>query len=153
MLWKNSKLLFSHTPSLIGGCIGAVGFAFVLWYFSNNALMKGNYGIVYFSLDYIINIFITLLFGLFVASFIYRRSLFWRHEKRSGLGVVWGFLGALVSGCPACSVSFASYLWLASLIALLPYHWLELKIISLCLLVYTVRSQITTLTVCAVRKR
>jgi hypothetical protein len=57
-----------------------------------------------------------------------------------------------VSGCPACSITLASYLGLAGVFALLPYNGLELKIVGTLVLIWSVYSNIKNLKVCSIKK-
>ena len=73
-----------------------------------------------------------------------------KENLSSGSGT---FLGLLVAGCPACSITLASYLGLGSLISFLPWYGLELKIIAIFLLIYANISLLKNLKVCEIKKK
>jgi len=62
-----------------------------------------------------------------------------------------GFLGVVVSGCPACSITLASYLGFASIVSSLPFFGIELKIVSLLLLLYVLYITLRDIDVCKVK--
>lgn len=100
----------------------------------------------------ILYVLFSVLFGLFVATVIYKIYYFGDHNKKHTAlwGIGW-FLWVLVAWCPACALSVASYVGLASTVALLPRHWLELKIAGILLLLYVLWKQLITLEVCEVK--
>lgn len=95
---------------------------------------------------------IAILFGLFVGATLYKIKYFWT-GKKSATGVVGWFLWVIAWGCPACSITFASYLGLAGLVSLLPYKGLELKIISIAFLLYACYITIRDLQVCKLKQK
>lgn len=107
-----------------------------------------------FFVQIILYILFSLLFGVFVAASVYKIRFFGTYDKKnSGVGVLWWFIGVLVAWCPACAVSLASYIWLASVVALLPRHGLELKIIWVVLVWYAVWKSLITMEVCELHRR
>jgi len=120
----------------------------VMEYFSDRALIAGNFGTTYATINLIFDIINIILIWLFVASFSYKRRLFGTSSKNNQSGWFWSITSVLVSGCPACSITLASYLWLASLFALLPYNGLELKILGTLVLIWSVYSNIKDLNSC-----
>lgn len=90
---------------------------------------------------------LAILFGIFLGSTLYK-MIYFGNRKASKIWFLWWFLWTLVWGCTSCSLTFASYLWLASFMAFLPYGWLEIKIISVLLLIYVCFSSLKNLEVC-----
>ena len=146
--YRNLLLVIKNPYSL------SIGFfsAFVLWYiieyFSDRALIAGNFWRIYATINIIFDIVNIVLIWLFVSSFVYKRRLFWGWWKQNKSWWFWSITSVLVSWCPACSITLASYLWLASFFALLPYNWLELKIIWTIILIWSVYINIKNLTIC-----
>jgi hypothetical protein len=70
-------------------------------------------------------------------------------HKRGFLG---GLLGVVVTGCPSCTMGLASFLGIGSTLSLLPWHGLELKLIALVLLGWSIWNIYKNLLVCKVKK-
>lgn len=139
-----SILLFTITSLLIGYLFG---------YFTNTELIAGNYGNDYMWWLISIQTLITLLFGIFVPISFYKIKYFGSFSIKENLSSGSGtFLGLLVAGCPACSITLASYLGLTSIVLLLPWNGLELKIIAVPLLIYANISLLRDLKVCKIIK-
>ncbi|USN56776.1 MAG: hypothetical protein H6766_07285 [Candidatus Peribacteria bacterium] len=67
------------------------------------------------------NILFTILFGIFIAATIYKRRYMRQYSaKDSAVGLIGSFFGTLVAGCPSCTITFASYIGLASIVSILP---------------------------------
>lgn len=131
---------------------GGILVSWILWYvieyFTDRALIAGNFWSIYATINLIFDIINILLIWLFISSFIYKRRLFGVSSKNNQSGWFGSITSVLVSGCPACSITLASYLWLASFFALLPYNGLELKILGTIILIWSVYSNIKNLTSC-----
>lgn len=129
-------------------------FLLLWWWMTDFALASGNLWNNVAILHIVLYVLFCFLFGLFVATVVYKIYYFGDHNKKHTAlwGVGW-FLGILVAGCPACALSLASYVWLASVVSLLPRHWLELKIAGILLLLWVLWKQLVTLEVCEVKLR
>jgi hypothetical protein len=112
-------------------------------------LVVGNLGLLFARTEVILYILITLLFALFVMAQTYKIRHFGRGQKKKSTG---GFLGGIIGiitvGCPACSITIASFIGLSWLIALLPFDWLELKVLAVCLLFWANYMILKDLLVC-----
>lgn len=96
-----------------------------------------------------LQIIIIVLFGLFFPITIYKYVKFSSISvKENSSSLVGTFLGYLITGCPTCTFTLASFLGLASIISLLPWYGLELKIIAVPMLVYANYSTLKNLQVC-----
>lgn len=123
------------------------------WWMTDMELSSGNLWKTMFCFQVILYILFSLLFGIFVAASVYKLRLFGTYDKKnSGVGTLWWFVGILVAWCPACAVSLASYIWLASMVALLPRHGLELKIIGVVLVAYAAWKSLLSMEVCELRR-
>lgn len=116
--------------------------------FSNRPLIAGNFWSLYGHINFFFDIVNVLLIAIFVASFSYKRRLFGSESKNNKSGWIGSFTSVIVSGCPSCSITLASYLGLASFFTLLPYGGLELKIIGTLVLLWSVYTNIKDLTIC-----
>ncbi|MCA9486431.1 MAG: hypothetical protein H6500_01425 [Candidatus Woesearchaeota archaeon] len=103
---------------------------------TDELLIRGNLGETYFTITLALQTTISLLLALFVSVSLYKIKYFKQSDKaKSATSVVAGFLGMVAAGCPACSITLASYIGLAGFLSLLPFKGLELKILSVFLLV------------------
>jgi hypothetical protein len=118
-------------------------------YFFESELIIWNLWYSFFITEVILSIFITWLFWVFLWSSLYKVNFF--NTRESKTWYFWGFLGLIVSGCPACSITLASYIWLAGIISTFPYHWLELKFLSIFMLTYACYSTLNNLELCRVK--
>lgn len=127
----------------------------VLYYlfelFTYKELILGNYGLVYYSVHVVSQIVISFLFSLFLTLSIYKYVAFSTYSAKEGsTSVIATFVGILAAGCPACSITLASYIGLAGLLSLFPYDGLELKVIAIPMLVYANYSVLKNLNSCKV---
>ncbi len=147
---KNIIKILSSKIWIFGMISGIAIMAIPEYYFAEKELIIWNLWYNFYMLEISLTVIISLLFGLFIAATLYKIEYF--SIKKSGIWVFGGFIGALVSGCPACSITLASYLWLAGFMSLFPYSWIELKVLSVCILLYANYSTIKNLEVCTLKK-
>lgn len=95
-----------------------------------------------------LDIFLAILFGIFIWATIYKMKYFWNNKWTSKLWVVGWFIWTVVWGCASCSITVATYIWLASFLSIFPYGWLELKVLSIFLLIYATYTTLKNLEVC-----
>lgn len=99
-----------------------------------------------------LDIILAILFAIFVWATLYKMKYFW-NPNPSKLWFLWWFLWSLVWGCASCSITLASYLGLASFMAFLPYGGIELKILSILLLIYVWFTTLKNLEVCNLKSK
>lgn len=150
---KNNLIeVFSKWYSQLTLVITTILIGSIFIYFTNLDLIQGNFGHSYMWAQIILQVLITILFALFVPISVYKflefNSFSLKENTTSGLGT---FFGVLVAGCPACSITLASYFGLAGLVSYLPWYGLELKIIAVPLLVYANYSLLKDLKVCKIK--
>jgi len=137
---KNYLLLFFITLIIISS---------IFIKFTNIDIIQGNFSNIYLYTQIILQILISILFSIYLPISIYKirlyKSIPIKENLTSSTGTI---LGILVAGCPACSITLASYLGLASIISFLPYYGLELKIIAIPLLIYSNYSLLKNLKIC-----
>lgn len=119
------------------------------FYFIDSELIIWNLWYSFFITEIILSVFIAWLFWIFLWSTLYKVKFF--NVKESKTWFLWGFLGLLVSGCPACSITLASYIGLAWILSTFPYYWLELKFLSFFMLIYACYSTLNNLELCRVK--
>lgn len=140
----NYILLSVFSMSIVG---------FVFYYFTDSEIIIGNLGFTYFLINTISQILVTVLFSIFISISVYKYVKFSSPSIKEGSSSLLAtFMSILVAGCPACSISVASYIGLAGLISFLPWYGLELKVISIFLLLYAIYSIIKDLNVCKIKK-
>ena len=130
--------------------LGIVFIAFPSYYFFEKDLVIWNFWYNYYLLELSLMIIISLLFGLFLGLTLYKIKYF--SVKKSWLWFFGWIIWILVSGCPACSITLASYFWLAWIISVFPFWWIELKIFSVFLLFYVVFITTKNLETCKIKK-
>jgi hypothetical protein len=136
--------------SLLGVVIFLV-FQIIFYAFTNMALTIGNLGMTFFVVQTITQSLIALLFAIFVPISIYKIVLFSDFSVKENTG---GFIGSImtviVAGCPACSVTIASYIGLAGVFSIFPFYGLELKVVTVPILVWANYSVLKNLTACEI---
>lgn len=153
-LYDNFIEVFSKMSYLSLALIIFILMSLLFYQFTEVDLIKGNMGLTYYYVNTFLQGFISVLFALFVPLSIYKFKLFNQFSvKENSTSLVGAFLGTVVTGCAACSITLASYLGLAGAISLLPWYGLELKLISIPLLVYSVFFLLRDLKVCKVKPK
>ena len=147
---ENIKKVIKSEIWVAGIIIGIVIIAIPSYLFFESELIIWNFWYNYYLLEIILTILIAILFWFFIGSTFYKMKFF--SKKNSWLWFFAWFLWILVSWCPACSITFASYLWLSWVIAVLPFWGIELKIISILILLYVIFLTIKNLEICKVKK-
>jgi len=148
-LRKNLINVFRSSLWVIGFILWVIIIAMPSLYFIQKELIIWNLGYIFFITEVSLTILISILFWLFLWSTFYKIEYF--KIKKTGIWFFWWFLWVLVSGCPACSITLASYIWLASIISALPYYWLELKVLSLGMLLYANYATLNNLELCKIK--
>jgi len=149
-MFKNILKIAHSYIGVFGIIIGIVIIAVPTYYFMDSELIIWNLWYRFYLVEVSLTIISALLLWLFLWATFYKMNHF--SIKDSSVWVFWWFLWAVVSWCPACSITLASYLGLAWFIYLLPYSWLELKVISILILVYANYSVLRNLESCKIKK-
>lgn len=154
LILQNLIKVLTKKSSLIATIISIIAIWTLFLCFKNTELIIWNLWITFYIVELCLDVLIALLFWLFVWSTVYKIMYFaWPTKKTMWVGSIASFFWILVSGCPACSITLASYLWLASILSVLPYHWIELKVLSFIMLLYVVYDTLKTLEVCSIKKK
>ncbi len=134
---------------IIGVFFGGMTILLPSFYFIQKDLIIWNLGHSFYIMEIVLTIVISILFWLFIWSTLYKIKYF--QVKKTWAGFIWWFFGVLVSWCPACSVTLASYIWLASIISTFPYYGMELKFLSVFMLIYANYATLKTLELCNIQ--
>lgn len=125
----------------------------IMWglefYFLNPELVINNLGIRFYTTEIILSTINSLLFWIFLALSFFKIEYF--SIKKSWLGFLGSITGIVVSGCPACSITLASYIGMAGIISVLPYSGLELKFIAFFLLSFAIWQVSKNLKTCSMK--
>jgi hypothetical protein len=94
--------------------------------------------------DTILIMIIALLFGVNL-ELVLRKLKFLK--SHGGLHITFGagLLSLIAAGCASCGLSFASVLGIATIVSLLPFHGLELYIVSILILFVSLLYNLKTL--------
>ena len=146
---KNLLKIISSPIWVFWTILGIVIIAIPEYYFMNSCLVIWNLWKVFYNTEIILTILNSILFWIFLWWTLYKINFF--SVKKSWIWLLWWFLWAIVSWCPACSITLASYLWLAWIISIFPYHGIELKFLSLFVLLYVDYSILKNLEMCELK--
>ncbi len=132
-IYKERKYLFISTAS-------ALLFAIPLFYFTHYEEIAGNLGRVYANVQVTAQAILIILFGINIALLWHRISMASSERKEAGSTAVGSIISILVSGCPACGITLASYLGIVSVFSVFPFFGLELKFFGIALLLFSIYS-------------
>lgn len=153
IILKNLRKVLKDTMSLLVVSFAFILFTIVFYSYSNFALVKWNYWLLFAYSQLSMEILIVVFWSLFFGASFYKIKHFRNIKKRHTFWwIVWSFFWVLVWGCPACSITLASYLWLSSFLFLFPFWWIELKALWLFILSISLYITLRDLEVCKVTK-
>lgn len=148
----NTKKVLKDTMSLLIVSFSFIIFGIIFYLYSDFALVAWNYSVAFASFEVWTEVLITLFWSLFFWASFYKIKYFRHIKKRhTTWGIIGSFFWILVGGCPACSITLASYLWLSSFLFLFPFWWLELKVIWLIILSISLYFTLRDLEVCKIK--
>ena len=138
LIKKNLSIIYKKKKSYIVTIFSSLFIAVIMFYFTDYKLTVGNMGLIHANVEIFFQFLIMIFFGINIGVLSYR--LMHTNEvsiKSKGSTTLGSIFGIIVSGCPLCGITIASYLGLSSLIATLPFFGLELKVIGILLLLYS----------------
>lgn len=106
----------------------------IIYYFSNFELTHNNLGSYFLLLEMSTSFLTVFLSGIFFGLTAYKIGYFSHvaHTKKTGFfGTIGSFFSILVTGCPACSITLASYFGLSWIFAGLPFLGYEVRIVGI----------------------
>jgi len=146
MIIKNLIKVLKSKISLFWVFFWMILIAIPTYYFLDSQIIIWNKWYIYYYFEMSLDILIMILFWIFVWSTLYKMAYF--NAWKTWVWFLWWFLWILVSGCPSCTITLASYFWLAWIVSVLPFWWIELKVISVLILFYVCYSTLKNLEVC-----
>ena len=150
--WDALKQVYSVNSSYPITFFSGTIMASVLFYFTRYDLIAGNLGKLYANTQVISQIILSLLFGANLSILWYKLKLSSGIDvKAKGSTALGSVIAIIVSGCPACGVTLAGYLGLASFFSVFPLYGLELKFVGIALLVYSTNHLLKNLNTCEVK--
>ncbi len=151
---QNLTEVFSKPKYLATGLLTTLIIGTIFFYFTNPEVILGNYSTTFYYAQISLQIIISILFGIFLPISIYKYTKFSSYShKENTTSAIATILGILVAGCPACSITLASYIGLAGIVSLLPYDGLELKILATPMLLFANYSILKDLNTCKLKKK
>lgn len=136
-------------------CLGGGLLMALVLRFTNLELIRNNLGEQALWLELAISAATVFLGGLFFGLSAYKIGYFSHvpHSKKNGIaGTIGSFLSVVVTGCPACSITIASYLGLSSLFAGLPFLGYEVRITGLFIMAFAIAQLWKNLETCQIGK-
>ena len=150
-IWRNIIKVCMSRSGIIWILIWILVIIIPSFYFIEKEIIIPYLWYNFYILELTLVIIISILFWIFLWSTFYKIQYFQVHK--TGLWFTGWFLWILVSWCPACSITLASYLWLGWFISIFPYYWLELKFLSLFMLIYANYYTLNNLQLCKIKVR
>lgn len=152
IIFVNIQKVLKDTMSLLIVSFSLLIFGLIFYSYSNFALVAWNYSVAFAYGEVWTEVLIALFGALFFGASFYKVKYFRHIKKRHTTGwVIGSFFWILVGGCPACSITLASYLWLSSFLFLFPFWWLELKVVWLIILGISLYFTLRDLEVCKIK--
>ncbi len=146
----NARQITKDPVAVFSGILAFSVIMYVGYYFDDMGATIGNLGKSFFYTQMIVHILLAIIFWIFIAATVYKIRYFDAigPSTTTAAGSAGGFIGAIIIGCPACSISIASYLGIGTLLTHLPGFWLEIKILGLLVLVRATYKTINELYTC-----
>ena len=142
-IMKVHRLFAHHRSTLIAGIVLICWLRFV-YSQTNFWLWVWNFGKSTARVMLSADVIFWLLFAFLIKLQLYKASLFsaWNSTRRKWLfGIIWW-------GCPMCSITLSSMIWLGGILSRLPFGWYELKVLWLLVVSYSVYDLRRNLEVC-----
>ncbi len=152
---QSIKDVYSKKESFLITLFGALFLGGILFYFTSFEQIYWNIGALYAITQVVVQVLLSLLFGLNLALLWYKLR-FVAESNNTGREttstVIGSVISVIVSGCPACGITLASYLGLATFFTAFPLYGLELKLLGLGLLMYSTNDIAKDMYVCKIKK-
>jgi hypothetical protein len=148
MLSENFSYAYAKIENYILTAGATLALGGIMFSFVDVATIQGNYGSMYVVVEVFLQVVIALLFGINTNVLFMKIRMASLSKRATGSTAVGAFLSVLVSGCPACSITLASYLGLAGVLGAFAYSGFFLKLAGIALLVYSIHYSLKHLTVC-----
>ena len=146
LIFRNLLKVLKSPTGLFWTIIWILIIAIPSYLFTDKQTIVFNMWIWIYTFEIVLSFLIAILFGIFLWATIYKIKYF--SVKKTWVWVFAWFIGVLVSWCPACSLCLASFFWLAWFLQFFPYWWIELKAISVLLLLFACYNALKNLETC-----
>ncbi len=160
MLKNFQKLLKNPVASSI--LILMIILSIIIWYkYSAIDYVAANYQSRFYAyFDTFLSWCAIILLPLMLSGIVYRSMLFgirdWSERPSGFLWLMWWVFSVFITGASCCGITLISVLGLTSVIGFLeifPYHGIELKILGVLMLLYSVYDLYSHLEVCKTPRR
>ena len=146
---ENIRSVFDKKESYAIAFFSCLFIGVVMFYFTYFEATFYNIGAVYAYVQTFLQIALAVLFGINIAMLWYKLKFMSEFaSKEANSTTISAVLGVIVSGCPACGITIASYIGLASFFASFPLFGMELKIIGVILILFSINSLAKNLNAC-----
>lgn len=153
-IFQNIRLLFARRSYLIAYILMVLVLLGTWYFFTNHKIIVGNYGLLHASIDIGLSMIVIWGFPLFLLAWIFRSiTLGSSNKKHASAGLLGGIMGVIISGSSCCGLTLATYFGLIPLMSFLPWSGLEIKIIAVCMLAYSLYTTLKNLTTCAYKPK
>ncbi len=143
------NLVYSKKSSWFITLVASLLIGWVFFRFTYFALMVGNLGIAYAWVQTVLQLLIAFLFGVNMAVLGFKLNMAGTVKKQQSAATAFGgILSVIVSGCPACGITLASYLGVATIFTTLPLYGMELKVAGFLLILYSTASLLKDVGTC-----
>ena len=137
--WETLRFIYQKPSAWVITVLGSGVIGFIFFYFTYFDLTVGNLGMTFALTQVILQMLIALLFGINLAIFSGKVALAASAKKKSAAATTLGaIVSIIVAGCPACGITLASYLGIATIFTALPFYGLELKLLGFGLLLFSI---------------
>ncbi|MFH2021465.1 MAG: hypothetical protein ABIJ34_08700 [archaeon] len=149
MNFSNIKEAYKKSSTWFVSLISALLIGALMFTFTHFEQIYWNMGALIAYSQIISQIILSALFGINVGLLYFKLNDSATFSAKDAHGTSIGaILGIVVSGCPACGITIASYFGLATVIASLPFFGIELKVIGILVLLYSINSLSEKLMLC-----
>jgi hypothetical protein len=148
-IFSTFKDVYSNVGAYVATFVATGLISILMFKFTNFDSMYYGKGPIYAYSQVILQIILALLTGINVALLWHKLKFSAQFNgKEAGATTIGSVFGVLVSGCPSCGITIASYLGLGSILTQLPFSGTELKIVGLGLLIYSINSLVKNMYLC-----
>jgi hypothetical protein len=152
-IFSTFKDVYSNVGAYVATFVATGLISILMFKFTNFDAMYYGKGPFYAYFQIVLQIILALFTGVNVALLWHKLKLSAQFNgKEAGATTVGSVFAVLVSGCPSCGITIASYLGLGSVLTQLPFSGTELKIVGLVLILYSIHSLIKNMYVCDIAK-
>lgn len=156
MIWQNIEKISKHTWARITMIVSFFCISYLWYIYSDVEYVIANYRSYIFAyFDTLLSWCVILLFPLLLGGIVYKSMVFGRRahhtKKHTLLGPISGIISVFITGASCCGITLISVLGLSSVIGFLeifPYHGLEIKTLSVLILLYAVGDMLKNLESC-----